>query len=250
MNNKIAVSIFLFVILLSCKNEVSIALTSENFSEEYKGTCQEENCAKVTIDFVKINGVKEVADKINFTIGSAMIYFLNTDTQKDIKVATVAEAANLFINGYENDKKQFPDLGPYEAELSVSTSLISSKIISIKTQFYNYTGGAHGNTQLGFLNFDPITGNVKTLNSLIKNKKEFTDFVETIFREKYHISKDESINSTGFWFDKEKFRLSEIIGFSENKVIIIYNQYDIASYADGPIEIEIPMEKAKPYLAF
>tara|TARA_B100000795_G_C22768110_1_gene426621 strand:+ start:1279 stop:1413 length:135 start_codon:yes stop_codon:yes gene_type:complete len=42
--------------------------------------------------------------------------------------------------------------------------------------------------------------------------------------------------------------LPESIGMSNTEVIIIYNQYEIASYIDGPIEIRIPMDDAKPYL--
>jgi hypothetical protein len=38
------------------------------------------------------------------------------------------------------------------------------------------------------------------------------------------------------------------IGFTEGTIILLYNQYDIASYAAGPIELEISREEAKPFL--
>ena len=253
MFNKIGVLFLLLVVLINCKNEekeTSILLKSESFSEEFQGNCQGDNCAKVTIDYIKIVGEKEAADKINFTIGSSIIYFLNADLEKKIRATTISEAANAFLKGYETDKNEFPDLSPYTAEVSVSNSYSSSEIISIKTSFYNYTGGAHGNTTFSFLNFNPTTGAILTNNSLLKNKKEFTDFAESIFRKEKEIPKGESINSTGFWFENDTFSLPESIGFSETHLILIYNQYEIASYADGPIEIQIPMEEAKPHLNF
>jgi len=250
MSNKIGLLFLLFIIAISCKKEESITLTSKNFSEEYQGNCKGDDCAKVTIDFIKVVGKKEVVDKINFVIESAIIYSLNSDLERKIRASTINEAANAFLKGYETDKKEFPDLSPYEAEISISNSYSSSQIISIKTVFYNYTGGAHGNTTLSFLNFDPKTGGLLTKNSLLKNKKEFTAFAEKIFRKEKNILENDNINSTGFWFENDTFSLPESIGFSETHLLLIYNQYEIASYADGPIEIQIPMKEALPYLNF
>jgi len=247
---KIRIIFLLFFVSISCKKEEAILLTFESFSEEYKGNCTSDDCANVTIDYIKLLGEKEVIDKINFTIGNSIIYFLNSTSEKRIKATTVSEAANMFIKGYENDKKEFPELSPYEAEISISKSLITSKIISVKTEHYTFTGGAHGNSSTSFLNFDPLTGTLITTRSLLKNKKEFTDFVEVIFRKEKNIAENESINSTGFWFENDTFRLPETIGFSDKNVIFIYNQYEIASYADGAIELIIPLEKARPYLTF
>jgi hypothetical protein len=250
MHNKIGLLILFFIVVISCKKETPITLTSENFSEEFQGDCKGDNCAKVTIDYIKMIGEMESVNKINFTIGSSIIYFLNSDLEKKIRATTISEAANTFLKTYEIDKKEFPDLSPYTAEVSVSNSYSSPDIISIKTSYYNYTGGAHGNTTLAFLNFDPTTGAILTKNSLLKNKQDFTTFAEKTFRKEKNIAENDNINSTGFWFENDTFSLPESIGFSETHLILIYNQYEIASYADGPIEIQIPMEEAKLYLNF
>ncbi|MFT4800747.1 MAG: hypothetical protein ACI93N_000509 [Flavobacteriaceae bacterium] len=97
----------------------------ENFSEEFQGNCKGDNCAKVTIDYCKIIGEKEVTDKINFTVGNAIIYSLKSNFDKNGKANTITKAANNFLKSYESDKKEFPDLSPYIAELSISTSYSS-----------------------------------------------------------------------------------------------------------------------------
>lgn len=250
MFHKINLVFLLFIVTISCKKDPPMTLISESFSEEFQNECKGDDCAKVTIDYIKVVGKKEVVDKINFTIGSSIIYFLNSDFDKKIRATTVSEAANTFLKEYEADKQNFPDLSPYEAEISVTNSYSSSDITSVRTSFYSYTGGAHGNTTIAFLNFDPTNGAILTKNSLLKNKKEFTDFAEKIFRKEKNIPKNKSINSTGFWFENDIFILPESIGFSKTHLILIYNQYEIASYADGPIEIQIPREEAKPYLNF
>ncbi len=250
MSNKIIILILTITISFSCKNDISHALSSESFSEEFHNDCKGKDCAQVTIDYIKINGDTEIANKINFTVGSAIIYFLNSNYEKNIRAITISEASEGFIKNYENDKKEFPDLSPYFAEISVTQSTSTEKILSLQLQQYSFTGGAHGNGSTKFINFDPITGSIISNNSLMKDKKEFTHFVEVIFRKENNISPEESINSTGFWFENDKFSLPEAIGFTETSLIIIYNQYEIANYANGPIELTIPLEKAEPFLAF
>ncbi len=250
MPNKIKVLILIILITFSCKNDPSLTLLSESFSEEYHGDCKGSDCAQVTIDYIKIVGENEISNKINYTVGSAIIYFLNSNFEQNIRAATISEASELFIKNYESDKKEFPNLSPYFAEISVTTSLSNADILSLKTDFYNFTGGAHGNGQSKFLNFNPVTGDLIPISSLLKNKNEFTEFTEQLFRKEYQIDPSKSINSTGFWFDIDTFYLPESIGFSKTDIILIYNQYEIASYADGQIELRIPLEKALPYLTF
>ena len=248
MSKKIKILTLILLALVSCKKEEPTILLFESFSEEYKGDCVGNDCAQVTIDYIKINGENEIATKINFTTGNFIIYFLNSNFDRKIKATTISEAAQQFLENYENDKKEFPDLSPYEAEVTMSVSYSSPEILSVRAEFYTYSGGAHGNMISEFLNFNPRTGGLLNLSSILKNKKEFTEFVAGLFRIKNNIDPDENINSTGFWFDNDTFYLPESIGYSETHVILIYNQYEIASYADGPIELLIPIEKALPFL--
>lgn len=250
MSNKIKILSLLFLVTISCNEEVTTILSSEEFSEEFQGNCLGDDCAKVTIDYCKIVGEKEITDRINFTVGNSIIYYLKGNYEKNIRATTITEAANNFLKSYEKDKKEFPDTSPYEAELSVTNSYSGPFVLSLQTDFYSFTGGAHGNGITKFLNFDPLTGNLKSTSSLVKNKKEFIAFVEKEFRKEKGIPEGDLINSTGFWFENNKFNLPESIGISKTEIIIIYNSYEIASYADGPIEIRIPMEEAQPYLNF
>ena len=111
-----------------------------------------------------------------------------------------------------------------------------------------FTGGAHGYTSVSFLNFDPQTGELLTQKELFD--PSFSSFAEEVFRQKNGIPENEPINSTGFLFDEEKFQLPKNIGFSEKKVLLRYNPYEVASYADGSLLLEIPLEEARKYLKF
>lgn len=250
MSRKIYIIILIALMSFSCKNDSLQLLSTESFSEEYHGDCKGSDCALVTIDYIKIKSENEIANKINFTVGSAIIYYLNSNIEKSIQAATISEASEKFIKNFENDKKEFPEISPYFAEISVTESTIKENILSLRVQQYSFTGGAHGNGSTKFLNFNPSTGVLIPNTSLMRNKGEFTEFVEELFRKENNISPNESINSTGYWFENDKFSLPDAIGFTDDSLIIIYNQYEIASYADGPIELTIPLEIAQRYLGF
>ena len=85
MSNKILILILTLIITFSCNDDISHTLSSESFSEEYRNDCKGKDCAQVTIDYIKIKGETEIANKINFTVGSAIIYFLNSNYEKKIQ---------------------------------------------------------------------------------------------------------------------------------------------------------------------
>ena len=49
-------------------------------------------------------------------------------------------------------------------------------------------------------------------------------------------------------FERDEFYLPENIGLTENGLVLLYNQYEVASYADGAIELILPMNEVKNYL--
>ena len=49
------------------------------------------------------------------------------------------------------------------------------------------------------------------------------------------------------FFGKD-FQLPETIGYSDEGIIILYNPYEIASYAQGIVEFTIPFEDVSSFL--
>ncbi|MDX1463282.1 MAG: RsiV family protein, partial [Marinirhabdus sp.] len=61
------------------------------------------------------------------------------------------------------------------------------------------------------------------------------------FRKMYDIAQNESINAPGFWFEDDTFYLPETFGISNETITLHYNPYEIAAYATGPVEINLPL---------
>ena len=109
-----------------------------------------------------------------------------------------------------------------------------------------FTGGAHGYGSTSFFNFDPGTGETYEHRDLFT--ADFVRFAESSFRDRYDIPEGDPINSTGFWFENDTFHLPINIGITKEKVILIYNSYEIASYADGDFRFEFPLEEVAAFL--
>lgn len=249
MNHKITILSLIGLIIWSCSGDTKIEFYSESFTEKDLAICKNGGCPEVTINYVQVMGDKKISEKINKQIQQFIIASLLMGEDSIPSATTVAEAATDFIEAYKADKAQFQDMtGEYFAEITVNEIYSSPEIISFDMRQYLFTGGAHGYGTTSFLNIDPKTGEELTSKEIFDDKKGITDLAEKKFRIQQKIAQDLSINESGYWFEEDVFYLPESVGFMHDSLIFIYNQYDIASYADGPIELKIAKKEAEPFL--
>lgn len=250
MNNKFTVVALIALITVGCNQEKNIEFSSESFTEKELSICKNSKCPEVTINYVEVFGDDKVSEKINKKIKNFIYSSLLMGEDSIPTAKSIQEAATGFIEIYNADKAQFPDMaGEYFAEISVNEIFTSKEHLCFEMRQYLFTGGAHGYGTTSFLNINPKTGEELTSKELFKNNKDFTAFAEKKFRAEKKIAKDQSINENGFWFENDQFYLPESVGFTQDSLIFVYNQYDIASYADGPIELKIAMKEAEPFLS-
>lgn len=249
MNNKFTFLLFVAFAVVSCNNEKPVEFSSESFTEKELDMCKDDSCPEITINYVLAFGNEAISEKINKKINDFILKSLLVSDDTIPTAKNIDEAAADFVKVYQEDKAQFPDMaGVYEAEISVNEIYSSPELLCFEMRQYKYTGGAHGYETKFFMNIDPKTGDELTKKDLFKNIKDFKTFAEEKFRSQQQIPAGESINSTGYWFENEKFYLPETVGFVQDSIIFVYNQYDIASFAEGQIELKIATEKAAPYL--
>lgn len=249
MKNKITLLILIGFLTIACHQERNIEIEPESITENDLTLCKNKNCPEITINYLHVFGDKDISEKINKKIDDFIIGSLSIKDDSLPQAKTIKEAAANFIKMFFEDQGQFPDMaGEYFAEISVNEIYNTPKHLCFELSQYLYTGGAHGYRTTSFINIDPKTGDELTFDDLFKDKKEFTAFAEQKFRAQQKIPKDQSINDTGFWFEDNTFFLPESAGFTPDSLIFVYNQYDIASYADGPIELKISAQEARPYL--
>lgn len=245
---------FLFPVLCltflsACEQASELSLIPTLLEQSELDLCATENCPKITINYLQAVGSQKSAEKINLIIDQFIISALYLGEDPEPKASSKEEAMKDFIDAYFTAKAEFDFSTPYEAALDVDEIFQNEQFLSLDLKSYLYTGGAHGNGSVHFKNFDKKTGAEISMETLFLDLTTFTAFAEEKFRAVYQIPRNGSINATGFWFEGDTFYLPPSIGFSEKGAVMLYNSYDIASYADGPIELTLSWEEISPYLS-
>ncbi|MNR19126.1 hypothetical protein D3C85_1358940 [compost metagenome] len=171
--------------------------------------------------------------------------------EKPIQLNDYKTLTTSFIESYEEMHNKFPnETFGWEGKIKGNVEYESNQIINIKIDHYTFTGGAHGYQGYRSLLFNPKTGKIIFSDQLFKNEKEFKAFAEKAFRSKYKIPEKANINSTGLMFENDKFQLPQNIFYTEEGLLLYYNSYEAASYADGPKELLFPYDEVNKYLLY
>ncbi|MDM9631273.1 DUF3298 and DUF4163 domain-containing protein [Robiginitalea aurantiaca] len=239
---KRVIPICILFLLFSCASES----TTELKMREYQGAdCKD--CPVVHISVPEASEKTALGKSINRVIREEIIELLDFDRENN--AADIPGAIEAFTKGFQFVQSEFPEeLTGWEASVEGTTSYDGPDVLTIKLDKYIFTGGAHGYGGTAYLNFDRETGEELPGSQLLRNPDEFSELAESAFRKKYDIPMEAPINSTGFMFEENKFKLPENIGLDAERIVLHYNPYEAASYADGALIIEIPIEEGLPYL--
>lgn len=226
------VPLLFLIFLFSCEE-----MTLVNFTET--NALYEDN-AIIELNIPKAEGASTKSQSINKTIENHianMLVFLEepSDTLK------LDYAIKTFDTEYKSFKDGFGESAMvWDASFDGEVTYQSSELISIAINSYINSGGAHGNLNVTFFNFD-ASGTLLSFDDLFTNKEGLTKVVKTYFEEE---TKGIEVN----YFFGELFSLPANIGFNDEGVIFFYNVYEIASYADGITEFTVPFEAIDEYL--
>ncbi len=234
---KILQSVLILSIVLSCKEEVQITFTEFNieFSEN----------SIIEINAQRVEDKSAIGDAINSTIEAHIANTLNFSDDNS-ETILLGDALEKFDNEYKAFKNDFEENALiWEATFDGEVTYQSSEVISIALTSYLNTGGAHGSMNVTYLNFNPSTGELLTLNDLISNSSGFTNLAQQHFKAAIKSSNDLVFED---YFFGDDFQLPENIGFNDDGITLFYNVYEIAAYAMGITEFTIPYEEVAFHL--
>lgn len=224
--------------IISCKKETYLTFSETSFTIN--------DNAIIEINIPKAEGANDVSEAINTAIETFIVNAINFSEDSIIN-GSLYEAVKKFDSIYIAFKDDFEESSlVWEALIDGEVTYQSPEITSIAINNYLNTGGAHGNMNISFLNFNSQTGEILQLEDYIKNEVEFTKLAEKYFTLKVKEELDENDFNNHFFGDD--FQLPETIGFSNEGVILLYNVYEIAPYSEGITEFTIPFEDVLPYL--
>lgn len=139
---------------------------------------------------------------------------------------------------------------PYEAEESVEFAYEDENILSMQKYVFTYTGGAHGLSGTQNFVIDKKSRARVTEDQLFAGgyQEELGRIIRAHLMKSYSAASQNEMNEKGF-FDFEKVAPNGNLYFTDKELVYLYNGYEIAAYALGPIEVVIPLEEVKGLLS-
>ncbi len=123
-----------------------------------------------------------------------------------------------------------------------------SHILSFYIDHYAFTGGAHGLQTLQFTVVNLWTGKEVELKNIFKENSEaqLSSILSDKIHEMNHLPTTQSLKDAGFYTDTVK--PAENFYITREGIGFYYNQYDIAPYASGSIDVFVPFRELKDLL--
>lgn len=126
---------------------------------------------------------------------------------------------------------------------NITTDVVDTTEIFITAMTYveDYTGGAHGTHHTEYYNIKTENGEILKNADLFKDSSHLAlkELIETQLKEIIRHGKEL------FIFDWESVMPNENFQFNSEGIVFVYNEYEIAPYSDGLIEVTVPYSSLK-----
>ena len=198
-------------------------------------------CAKISLHYPIFSGSGDESSLA--ALNQFIQQFLLTSSTADSTVYPNPEMfSENFFHEYAEMQSEIPDyVVGWELIRQVQVIYSTSKVTSLRATSYAFTGGAHGNSDVQLTSYWRETGERIQLSDILSvNSLDMLNAIaENNFRRDRDIPGDLSLEEAGYWFKDDQFRLNDNFAVGKSGLIFHFDQYEIAPYSFGPIEITI-----------
>ncbi|MBS1782843.1 MAG: DUF3298 domain-containing protein [Bacteroidetes bacterium] len=205
------------------------------YTDSAKGLPQPAETPVAESDFMFV--VAEHNDWLNKQIRN----ILNIDSNLSFEEGVNKSNAQYFAD-YRSQLKDIDSLRPietfnYARYQTIMPVYNDRNLVTLQNDFYEFSGGAHGNYGTLFHTYDLINKKELKLSDFIQiDSLTLQPIVERAFREQYRIKVK---NLSQVLFDPHLATTDNF--YITNKGIgFLYNPYEVASYAQGQINVFVP----------
>lgn len=136
---------------------------------------------------------------------------------------------------------------PYLYQILFSPTRIDHGVLSLFGSNASYSGGSHPMYASESINYDLVTGEVLSLQDILTEDADIDTLCQLVIEALGAVAAEKSLYS-GFEMTVEElffrdFEITEPWYFSQNGMCFYFSPYEIAPYASGVINAEVPYEK-------
>lgn len=173
------------------------------------------------------------------------------ENNQEYRNELVTDAEKQYAYMYENGF--LSTFYPYSYYVSASTARQDSSVLSLLMVNSTYQGGAHPNSWREAINFDLVNQRRLSLEDVILPGQEETFLDMLLWTLENRIS---TVSSDMFYENYRDVVTDSITGadltdnwyFTEDGLVVYYNNYDIAPYAAGTITVELSYSRLEGVL--
>ena len=125
----------------------------------------------------------------------------------------------------------------YEYQVSYEVKFNENNLLSIVMNDDIYTGGAHGTTIVTSYNFNILTGQQLFVGDIAKSQTNLNKIKDYAINE---------LSKRDYVFNEElkniEINNNRPFYFTQNGIILMFQEYEVAPYAAGRPEVKIPIE--------
>ena len=241
MSKSVIFAVFTCLLLtVSCQKDKVITFSETQISKEKE--------TFVEIIIPKAQGKSKTAKNINNTLIGFACDVLNIDSAKN-KKESVEESIKAFNDAYINFNETLLSnfdnkFSRWEALIDGEVSYQSEGLVSIAMNGSISTGSASSSLRFKFFNFDLTNGKSLATKDIINNMDAF----KTIAKKYY--DKEILTTYTSLTDDTSDFKLPETIGFNDDGVIIVYDNFELGNFTKELVEFTIPFTVVDQYLNY
>ena len=218
------------------KKIILIAFLSINITTNYPQSMLI-NINKINVESVNIVDkiIKEKTSFINIDVEIPQIVGLVSRKKEEEINNEILEWTNLWIKDTKDTSEKLMPTIPYELQ---SRYLVTNNkdILSFYTDYYQFSGGAHGITTRNMYNINTYSGDKVLLKDLFEEGYDYKTFINN------QIYKEINKQPENYFQGKEGFngiKDDQDFYIKNDKIIIHFPYYEIAPYVTGMPEFEI-----------
>lgn len=133
----------------------------------------------------------------------------------------------------------------YNSSFYHSVILNDNNWLVLEDAVSEYTGGAHGTYSATYQNLDLSTSTSWQLDEIVKDTSMLKPLLETAAREYFKITPSEKLDSRLL---VPGMPVTTNVYLTRSGLMFVYQPYEIASYADGLIQLFLPYSRLMPVL--
>lgn len=233
--------VLIVALLASCsqlKEKPVVDFVMKDFKVETSGGCNgDSTCVSFEVQYPEFLGLDTTVRK---SINDRVNYILNGSAGEP---KSLQEMGDDFVKDFEAFLKEMPgyDLGWYFRG-TVKVLISSDTLISLQVDTESFTGGVHPTYTTNFVNVEPKTGTAFLIDAMLRPgyQEELNRLGEEDLRNQLELGEGDSLALPELI--DGKFTLNDNYGFRKEGIVFYFNDYEVGSFAEGPIEILIPYE--------